>query len=92
MFIVNRCYDYDGNTTYNANSIVGIYDDFEKAKQDLIEKITKMKYEYEVDCDSDNYFFIWMVSKNGKNAVISKKICYEIIEKNIKMNEIKFKS
>ena len=82
MFIVNRCYDYDGELSYNVNSIIGVYDDFAKAKQDLLNKLQKMKCIYETDCDDKNYFFVWIITKNGKDVSTNKKICYEIIEKN----------
>lgn len=92
MFVINRCYDYDGKLSYNVSSIIGIYDDYDKAKNDLIEKLIKMKCEYEIDYDDKNYYFAWITRKNGKDAVTNKKICYEIIEKKLKINELKMKS
>jgi hypothetical protein len=92
MFIINRCYDYDGDLMYNVSSVIGIYDKFDDAKQDLLNKLVKMKYEYEINRDDANYLFLSIIKKNGKDVTINKIICYEIIEKKLKLNELKMNS
>ncbi len=63
MYIVYKCKDYDGNATYNAKSLIGIYDKYEDAKNDLVNKLDKLKYKYEFTIDQDDYCFILVREK-----------------------------
>ncbi len=90
MFIISRLRNYDGEDIYNKNSIVGIYDDYSKARNDLINKLDKMKYEYETDCDDGIYFYARITGKNGKEDTIP--ICFEIKQKKLEINQVKFSS
>lgn len=92
MFIIYRCYDYEGELVYNSSSIIGIYTDYVSAKDDLIKKLTKLKYELEIDHDHEKYFFTKIIKKNGKDITSYKLLCFEILEKNLNLDEIKMKS
>jgi hypothetical protein len=94
MFIIYRCYDFgNGKLNYNSSSIIGIFDNFQLALRELLSKLNELKYSFEIEDiynDNDNYFFIKIDSKNGKE--IFNGLCYEIIEKKkFIMNEIKLK-
>ena len=51
MYIILKSEDYDGDNLYNVNSIKGIYENFVKAKKDILEKLSKKCYEYEILLD-----------------------------------------
>jgi hypothetical protein len=89
MYIVYRCKDYDGNTVYNAKSIVGIYDNYTDARIDLVKKLDKLKYKYDIMIDHDDYCFIMVQERNGKeiNGAIP---CFEIFERKLEPNQISF--
>ena len=63
MFIVYRCKDADGNPMYDVNSIIGVYENYENAKNDLEAKLNKLKYEYEYLVDENEYCFIGILKK-----------------------------
>jgi hypothetical protein len=92
MFVINKCYLIgDGNKKYNCNSIVGVFDDFKIAQEQLLQKLNKLKYTF-IDDEleyTNNYFFIEIETQNGKK--ISNGLCFEIMEKNFIINEIKIK-
>lgn len=94
MFIVYKLRDYDGNMVYNVSSIIGIYNNYELAKYDLMEKLKKLKYEYEIEFDHENYYFVHTISKNGIDSTSNGNgmICFEILEKKLCLDEIKMKS
>ena len=82
IYLVNKCYDYDGNLTYNKNSLVGIYDDYSVAKYDIMQKLKKLNEDdYEIEYDDDDYFFVKII-RNGPS------LCYEISEKKMGYNEL----
>ena len=92
MFIIYKCYDLgDGNLRYNASSIIGIFDNYQLAFNELVKKLHKLKYSFDIeDIYNDNYFLIKIDAKNGNK--IFNGLCYEIIEKKkFIMNEIKIK-
>ena len=88
MYIIYKCKDYDGNTMYNTNSIIGIYDEYNSAKNDLVNKLNKLKYKYEFTIDRDDYCFIILQEKNGKKLTTNPIPCFEIIERKLTMNKI----
>ncbi len=91
MFIIKKCYDDgSGNIKYNNSSIIGIYDNYKQACEELIQKLQKMEYTFEIeDIYKDNYFFVKMDKKNNKD--IYNGLCFEIEEKKININELKMK-
>jgi len=91
MIIVQRCYDIDGEIEYNKSNVIGIYDDITKAKNDLQTKLKELKYEYDVECDDPEYYFVFVESINGKERH-GRRLCYEITMRKMKLNEIKMKS
>jgi len=82
IYIVNKCADYDGHLMYKHNSLVGVYDNYDIAKYDVMQKLKKCKYE--IEFDTGDYFFVKIIKKYG----ILPFWCYEIIEKNMNINEI----
>lgn len=91
MYIVYRCKDYGSETFYNVNSVIGLYDNYDSAKKDLISKLNKLKYEYEFQIDDDDYCFIAVHAKSGKKVTSGYIPCFEIYNKSLSMNEIKLK-
>ena len=92
MFLINKCYDDgSGHSMYNASSIIGIYDNYQLAFDNLIKKLDQLKYTYNKDNSIfiKNYFFTKMETKNGKE--VTNGISFEIIEKKYNINEIKIK-
>lgn len=92
MFVINKCYLIDdGNKKYNCNSIIGVFDDYNIAQEQLLKKLNKLKYTFIKDEQeyTNNYFFIEIEAQNGKQ--ISNGLCFEIMEKNFIINEIKIK-
>ncbi len=87
MFIIYRCIkDSDGDLIYNKNSMIGIYDDYTKVKNDLMQKINKMKKDdYEIECDDGEYFFVSVVIND------TKIVCYEVKKKEFMLNKLKFR-
>jgi hypothetical protein len=88
MFIIYKCYDLgDNNLCYSSSSIIGIFDNYQVAFNELVNKINKLKYSFDIkDIYNDSYLLIKINSKNE----IENGLCYEIIEKkNFIMNEIK---
>ena len=94
MYIVFKLRDYDGHSTYNAQSVIGVYDDFQLAKHDLLQKMSKLKYTHEIefDDDDDEYFFAHVTSKNSVEITSGGMICFEILKKNMELNEIRLRS
>ena len=89
LTIIFKCKDYDGNTEYN--SVIGVYDDFDTAKKHLIDKLDKLKYTYEFTIDSDDYCFVTILKKNGKEIVRVAVPCYEISKSKLSVNKLIFK-
>lgn len=56
MYIVLKCRDY-GKRRYNAKSVIGIYDNFLVARQHVIDKMTQLKYEFDIEIDTIDHFF-----------------------------------
>jgi hypothetical protein len=85
MFIVNQFYDYNGEDIYNKSCLIGIYESFENAVNDLKKKLDKNKTDYEIEIDYEKFYCYIRIETD------SKYLCYEIYKKRIKLNEIKFK-
>lgn len=82
IYLVNRCYDYDGNLTYKYNSLVGIYDNYDLARSDLIQKLKKLDDDdYQIEHNDDDYFFVRLNTSGSY-------LCYEISEKKMNYNEL----
>jgi len=92
MFIVLRCHDVDGEMEYQDSSVIGIYDDITKAKNDLKQKFVELKYKYDEEYDDPEYYFVFVDSIKGKVFDGPYRLCFEIKKKNLKTNEIKMKS
>lgn len=85
LYLVYKCTDCDGHLTYNKNSLVGIYDDFQSAKTDLMVKLHTLdedSYEIEFDGNDENYFFVKILRDKYTD------LCYEIIEKKMGCNKL----
>ena len=91
MFIIYKCRDYDGELMYNCNSILGCYEKYNDAKKDLINKLTKLKYTFDIEHDDETYFFATISPKSDKKRDSGCIYCYEIIEKKMNFNTLKFK-
>jgi len=89
MFIVYKYYDYDGEPIYKKSSLIGVYDVIEDAKKDLVDKLIKLKYEFEIYDDSDISFDLTITKKNGIDYQINKITKYEIIKCKASINTIK---
>ncbi len=90
MFVVYRYYDYNNDEPiYKKTSLIAIYDYMEEAKKDLIEKLIKLKYEFEIYEDSDTSFELDITKKNGIDHQINKITKYEIIKFKTSVNTIK---
>ncbi len=90
MYIVYKCKDYDGETIYKAQSVIGIYDNYNNAKNDLVNKLEKLKYKYEFTIDIDDYCFIIVDEINGKQLTTNAMPCFEILDRKLTMNKILF--
>ena len=83
MFVIYKCYDDgQGHLIYKFTSLVGIFDNFKMAFNELIKKMDKLKYTYTID------FFIQITHKNNKE--ITNGLCFEIAEK-MQINTLKLK-
>ena len=82
MFLIYKLKSYDGENIYSENSLIGIYQAFDKAKQDLIKKLGKSKYEIEVD--KSEYLFISTEKSNKLGGII----CYEVKKYKKHINKI----
>lgn len=92
MFFIYKSNEWHGDLMYNVNCIIGIYDNMTDAKNDLIKKLAKLKYTYELEFDDEEYLFIKCETKNGIELTSSPIPCFEIIKRKINLNEIKFRS
>ena len=92
MFLVYRTSDYDGKLLYKQNCIIGVYTDMTSARNDLIKQLSKLKYDFETEFDSDDYFFARCTHKNGIEIYNSPVPCFEIAKKKLPLNTIKFSS
>ena len=96
LYLVRRCFDCDGELMYRESNVIGVYNNYELAKDDLISKLAKLKYTYEINfdhiTDTESYFFATMTGKNGKEFTNSGTICFEIIGKKLDINGLKMKS
>lgn len=86
MFVIYKIEEYNtGHFIYDDNSLIGIYDDMDIAKDNLTSYILKNKCDnYEIRKNLDNYFLIFTYTYSDEGG----QICYEIIEKNMKINSI----
>jgi len=93
MYIIYRSKDYDGELVYNINTVIGIFDNYIDAKTELIKQLTKLKYNYDITDDNPElgYMFIKCFDKNGKKFMTSGLPCFEIMNRKVVMNTIKFK-
>ena len=66
MYIIYRGKDYDGDQTYNENCVIGIYDRYNNAHNDLINKLNQLKYGYEIQGQTDDYLYVSCFTKNKK--------------------------
>ena len=82
MYLVIKCEDVDGNTMYDPLQIIGVYENYENAKKDLLTKLKSLKYECEVLIDDDNsgYYFTRVESIKGKEIMDNPVPCFEIME------------
>ena len=90
MYIVYRCYDNThGNLLYNKNCVIGIYNNYTNAYNDLLIKLHKLNYTYELDNNYDNYDNYTCLKITHKNNMeIKNTLNFEIAKKNIKINNI----
>lgn len=88
MFIVYKMEEYNaGHFIYDDNSLIGIYDNINIARNDLINYMSENKYisiAFEIKKNLDNYFLISTDVYSDEGG----KLCYEIIEKKILINMI----
>lgn len=87
MFLILQLTENNNCYQYNQNSVIGIYDDFAKAKSSLINYLTQSKYLFEYELDYEDCLFIRCIER--ANIEISRPICFEIISKNIHINELR---
>lgn len=57
MFIINRRHDIKDEIIYNSKNIIGVFDNMIGTKNALLNKLSQLKYELDIQCDDDNYFF-----------------------------------
>jgi len=97
LYIVYKCNDVDGEVHYKNNCIIGIFSNYSKAKNSLLNTLNRLKYTFEMN-DVDNieyneYIFIKPTHKNGKEYVMNPIPCFEICKKELSLDEnIKMKS
>ena len=91
MYIIYRGRNYDVESTYNENSIVGLYENYDDAHNDLINKLNQLKYGYEIQGQAENYLYICCYTKNNKNIVKSYVPFFEIKNKPLNLNQIRFR-
>lgn len=86
MYIINKYISYDNSENiYKKSSLIGIYDSFEKAVNDLKIILNKSKYGYDIETEENNKIFIAKIFDDEKF------IYYEIYYKKIILNKIKLK-
>ena len=86
MYIINKYISYDNSENiYKKSSLIGIYDSFEKAVNDLKIILNKSKYGYDIETEENNKIFIAKIFDGEKF------IYYEIYYKKIILNKIKLK-
>jgi hypothetical protein len=89
MFVVYKYFDYDGEPIYKKSSLIGVYEYIEDAKNDLTTKLTRLKYEFEIECDTNDYFSIEITKKKGVDFITDKRTFYEIMKFKTSINTIK---
>ena len=84
MFIIYKIEEYNpGHFIYDDNSLIGIYDNMDIAKNCLINHVLKNIYgNYEIKKNICDYFLIFTDMYSDEEG----KICYEIIKKDIIIN------
>ena len=92
MFIIYKGNDYDGKILYNINCVIGVYEDIAKARYDLLGKLDKLKYTYELEIDTNEYLFVKCLTRNGIELCNNPIPSFEIMERKLCLNEIKFRS
>ena len=86
MYIINKYISYNNSENiYKKSSLIGIYDSFEKAVNDLKIILNKSKYGYDIETEENNKIFIAKIFDDEKF------IYYEIYYKKIILNKIKLK-
>ena len=86
MYIINKFISYNNDDDiYNKSSLIGIYDSFEKAVNDLKIILNKSKYSYDIDIEEKDKIFVAKIFDDEKF------IYYEIYNKKIELNKIKLK-
>lgn len=88
MFLVYVCRQNNGKTTYDQNSLIGLYDDFSKAKKDLMDYLNASKYSYDLEVEFSDYLFINCFEKNQIEIPENNAICFEITHKHFQQNKI----
>jgi hypothetical protein len=92
MFAIYCCYDVNGKLIYNKSSLIGIYDEFYIAKNDLLSTLHNKKCNVEIIDDENNYLFIKLLAKDGIDKTENyKQIHYEIKKLNMEINKLKMK-
>lgn len=91
MYLLYKCKDYDGDISYNAKCIIGIYENYERARNDLISKLNSLKYEYDIEIDDGEYCFIKIERIKGIELTTTPIPCFEIIKFRNQLNKIKMK-
>ena len=86
MYIINKFISYNNDDDiYNKSILIGIYDSFEKAVNDLKIILNKSKYSYDIDIEEKDKIFVAKIFDDEKF------IYYEIYNKKIELNKIKLK-
>lgn len=88
MFLIYMCRSINEKLIYDANSLIGVYDDFGTAKKDLLEYLTRSKYSYDVEFDYADHFGVNCYSKNVMEFPENTGITFEIVNSTIRPNAI----
>ena len=71
---------------YELDNLIGIYEDKNIAKNDIQNKLNKLKYIFDI-YEDDTYISYTITHKNNK--FLKEKKLFEIVEKNLELNLIK---
>lgn len=91
MFIVYRTIEFVGeNLLDDTDYIIGVYDNRELAKNDLIKKLDELDYKYEVMDDNDYKYSVYLVDPEDVEwSCIG--YSYKIVNVKLNLNEIQAK-
>jgi hypothetical protein len=77
---------YRDEIDYELDNLIGIYEDKNIAKNDIQNKLNKLKYIFDI-YEDDTYISYTITHKNNK--FLKEKKLFEIVEKNLELNLIK---